>query len=248
MFAPHGFHRVGRIFSGKGKRGEWGRWGDKNRKTGNMQCISTRLKGFCFANNVYFPCVGVKRIERVHAGIRLRLGTVFQFKQKPRWYSYIQPWLTLGPFSVVYWWLIKCPHPCHYGISLIQCKWHHNTNSHSILLNQYMFQTAQDFLQKIIQCLTKPSFSHKMNGWTAQPSHQASVGKGAVVVFVEKTSSSTGSICSKCIFISFCIFSIGRESWWYLWNKYWVVFLVYDFFVLLVFGGSRVGICGTNIE
>ena len=45
-------------------------------------------------------------------------------------------------------------------------------------------QTAQDFLQKIIQCLTKPSFSHKMNGWTAQPSHQASVGKGAAVVFV----------------------------------------------------------------
>ena len=91
------------FFLGKGKRGEWGRWGGKNRKTGNMQCISTGLKGFCFANNVYIPCVGVKGIERVHAGIRLRLGTIFQFKQKPRWHSNIQPRLTLGPFSVVYW-------------------------------------------------------------------------------------------------------------------------------------------------
>ena len=67
------------FFLGKGKRGEWGSRGGKNRKTGNMQCISTGLKGFCFANNVYIPCVGVKGIERVHAGIRLRLGTVFQF-------------------------------------------------------------------------------------------------------------------------------------------------------------------------
>ena len=97
------FIEWGRFFLGKGKRGEWGSRGGKNRKTGNMQCISTGLKGFCFANNVYIPCVGVKGIERVHAGIRLRLGNVFQFKQKPRWHSNIQPRLTLGPFSVVYW-------------------------------------------------------------------------------------------------------------------------------------------------
>ena len=81
MCAPHRFHRVGRIFSKKGeKRGG----GGKNRKTRNMQCISTGLKGFCFANNVYIPCVGVKGIERVHAGMRLRLGTRFQIKHKPR--------------------------------------------------------------------------------------------------------------------------------------------------------------------
>ena len=61
-----------------------------------------------------------------------------------------------------------------------------------------MFQTALDFLQEMTQCLTKPSFSLKMYGWTAQRSHQASVGKGAAVVFVEQTLS---SICSMCIFV-----------------------------------------------
>ena len=91
MFAPHGFHRVGQIFSGKGEKRKMGEKGRQKQEDREHAMYFHRAERILFCKQRLHPLCRGQRDWKSSCRIRLRLGTVFQFKQKPRWYSNIQP-------------------------------------------------------------------------------------------------------------------------------------------------------------